>query len=75
MKNREDLKSLTIEELNERLTENMDEYDNLHIQQATHQLSNPLRLRDVRRQMARIKTFIRQHEIAADVSKTENAGN
>ena len=75
MKNREDLKGLTIEELNERFAENMDEYDNLHIQQATHQLSNPIRLRDVRRQMARIKTFIRQQEMAADASKTENAGN
>lgn len=72
MKNREDLKGLTIEELQERLTEQLAEYDNLHIQKATHQLTNPIRLREVRREIARIKTFIRQQEIAAE-GQTENA--
>jgi large subunit ribosomal protein L29 len=73
MKNKEDLKGLTLDELNERLVESMDEYDNLHIQQATHQLSNPIRLRDVRRQIARIKTFIHQHEQSAVTDKSANA--
>ena len=73
MKNREDLKGLTLDELNERLVESMGEYDNLHIQQATHQLSNPIRLRDVRRQIARIKTFINQQEQNAVTDKSANA--
>ena len=73
MKNREDLKGLTLDELNERLVESVDEYDNLHIQQATHQLSNPIRLRDLRRQIARIKTFIHQHELNAVTDKSANA--
>ncbi len=71
MKNREDLKGLTIKELEDMLAERMDEFDNLNIQKATHQLSNPIKLRDVRREIARIKTFIRQHELAAE-GQTEN---
>lgn len=72
MKSREDLNGLTIEELQERLTEKQNEYDNLHIQKATHQLTNPIRLRQVRREIARINTFMRQQELAAE-GQTENA--
>ncbi len=71
MKSKQDLKGLTIKELNDMLVERLDEYDNLHIQKATHQLTNPIKLREVRREIARIKTFIRQHELAAE-GQTEN---
>ena len=71
MKSRQDLNGLTIQELNDLLVERMEEYDNLHIQKATHQLTNPIKLREVRREIARIKTFIRQHELAAE-GQTEN---
>lgn len=73
MKNKEDLKGLTLDELNERLNESVEEYDNLHVQKATHQLTNPIRLRDVRRKIARIKTYIHQAETAGNVGQTENA--
>ncbi len=73
MKSREDLKGLTLEELNDKLNESLQEYDNLHIQQATHQLTNPIRLRDVRKEIARLKTFIHQYELGIGVGKTENA--
>jgi large subunit ribosomal protein L29 len=63
MKNREDYKGLSLEELQEKLEEIYVERDNLQIQKATHQLTNPLRIREVRREIARIKTFIRQHEL------------
>ena len=72
MKNIEDLTGLTPEELQEKLEQSVEEYDNLHVQKATHQLTNPIRLRDVRREIARIKTFIRQHELGITVKKEEN---
>ena len=40
-----------------------EEYENLLLQKATHEISNPMRIRIVRREIARIKTFIRQHEL------------
>ncbi len=60
MKTREDYKSLSMDELNERLTERVEELENLRLQQATHQISNPLRIRFVRRDIARLKTLIHQ---------------
>jgi large subunit ribosomal protein L29 len=38
---------------------------NLRFRNATGQLDNPSRLREVRRDIARINTLLRQHEIAA----------
>lgn len=71
MKTREEYNKFTIEELNEKLTETREEYSNLLVQKATHQLTNPLRLRVVRKEIARIKTFIHQHKLGinADIEK------
>jgi len=71
MKNTEELKGLTPEELQDKLEEATEEYGNLQIQKATHQLSNPLRIREVRREIARLKTFIHQHEIGIAVKTKE----
>ena len=68
---KEELKGMTTEELNSKLEEAVEEYGNLRIQQATHQISNPLRIRTVRREIARIKTFIRQNELSTDVNVKE----
>ena len=70
MKNREDLSGLSPEELQEKLIDVSEEYDNLHIQKATNQLTNPIRIREVRREIARIKTLIRQHELGIAKEKT-----
>jgi len=69
MKSKEDLKGLTLEELKAKLAEAKEEYENLFLQKATHELSNPLRIRTVRREIARIKTFIRQHELGISQQK------
>ena len=61
--NKEELKAMNTEELNGKLEEALEEYGNLHLQQATHQISNPLRVREVRREIARIKTLIHEYEL------------
>ena len=63
MKKTEELKGMRLEELQGRLAEAKEEYENLLLQKATHEISNPMRIRTVRREIARIKTFIRQHEL------------
>jgi len=73
MKNREDYSGLSLEELQDKLVETIEEMDNLRIQKATHQLTNPLRVREVRREIARLKTFIRQHELNINVKESEQA--
>ncbi len=72
MKNKEDLTALNVDELQEKLEAAQDELYNLNIQKATHQLTNPMRIKAVRREIARIKTFIRQHELGIIKTVSEN---
>ena len=57
---REDLQSKTAEELQQQLVEAKKELFNLRFQNATNQLDNTSRIKDVRRNIARIQTVISQ---------------
>lgn len=56
---------LRYRELEEKLAEAKEEHFNLRFQMATNQLDNTARLRNVKREIARINTIMRQQEIAA----------
>ena len=62
MKTKE-MRDMTNAELDQRLTELKGELFNLRFQLATGQLENPLRIRNVRKDIARAKTIIRENEI------------
>jgi large subunit ribosomal protein L29 len=68
MKSKENYRELKPEEMAERLTERIEELENLHMQQSTQQLTNPLRIRFVRRDIARLKTLIHQNELSKQES-------
>ncbi len=57
------LRDMTDVELNQRLTDFKGELFNLRFQLATGQLENPMRIRNVRKDIARIKTIIREREL------------
>jgi large subunit ribosomal protein L29 len=66
----QELRDLGDEELFERLESDKEELFNLRFQLATGQLDNPMRIKDVRHEIARILTIVRQREMerqAADV--------
>lgn len=54
---------MTDAELNKRLEDSKDELFKLRFQMATGQLDNPMKLKDVRRRIARVKTIIREREL------------
>ncbi|HZJ85003.1 MAG TPA: 50S ribosomal protein L29 [Syntrophomonadaceae bacterium] len=58
------IRELTDEELNKKVSDYKEELFNLRFQLATGQLDNPMRIREVRKNIARCKTVIRQREIA-----------
>ena len=61
MKNRDyivDLAAQSVDELNARLVEAKKELFNLRFQNATNQLDNTARIREVRRNIARIQTVL-----------------
>jgi large subunit ribosomal protein L29 len=60
-----DLRQLTYRELEEKLGEAKEELFNLRFQLVTNQLDNTARITQVRRDVARVKTVMREQEIAA----------
>jgi large subunit ribosomal protein L29 len=58
-----ELRDLTTEELTQKLDGVKEELFNLRFQLATNQLENPMRIRDTRHTIARIKTLLREREI------------
>ena len=60
-----ELRNLADEELVERLAEAKSELFNLRFQHVTGQLDNHARLGQVRREVARLATLLREREIAA----------
>jgi large subunit ribosomal protein L29 len=62
-RNNADLTEMGLRELVDELRETKQEALNLRFRNATGQLDNTAEIRRVRRQIARINTFIRQREI------------
>lgn len=65
MKARE-LRELTDEELKERERDLREELFNLRFQIATNQAENPQIIRNVRRDLARVLTILRERELATE---------
>jgi large subunit ribosomal protein L29 len=60
-----ELRELSTEELRRRLTDEQESLSNLHFQLATSQLESPIKVRTVRRDIARIMTILRAKERSA----------
>ncbi len=58
-----EIKDLSTAELNAKLTELKAQLFNLRFQHAINQLDNPLKIKDIKRDIARIKTVIRETEL------------
>ncbi|MDI3280423.1 MAG: 50S ribosomal protein L29 [Bacillota bacterium] len=62
-----EIRDLTQEELQRKLADLKEELFNLRFQQAAGQIDNPMRIREVRRSIARIKTVLRERELGLKV--------
>ncbi|MBQ4101422.1 MAG: 50S ribosomal protein L29 [Oscillospiraceae bacterium] len=65
-KNTKEIKNLSDVELNDQLKDLSKSLFNLRFQNTINQLENPVRIREVRREIARIKTEQRKRELAAE---------
>jgi len=59
-------REMTDLELSAKLADLKQEFFNLRFQKATGQLGNPLSIREVKRDIARVKTVIRERELEAE---------
>ena len=64
--NAKEIRQNTLPELNDQLTKLKEELFNLRFQLAINQLENPMRIVAVKKDIARIKTVIRENEIKND---------
>ena len=62
----EKIREFTDAELEKELAKMKNELFNLRFQHVTGQLENPMRMKDVKRDIARIKTVAREKEITND---------
>ena len=65
-----EIRDLPIDELQTKLAETKEELFNLRFQNATGQLDNYKRLGDLRKDIARIKTILRERELSGDKELT-----
>jgi large subunit ribosomal protein L29 len=61
-----EIREKNIVELNKELGELKSELFKLRFQLATNQLENPMKLKDVKKSIARVKTIIREKEISGE---------
>ena len=59
-----EIREMTLEEMGRKLEELKKDLFNLRFQHATNQLENPIKIVDVKRDIARINTIIREQEIS-----------
>ena len=62
--NMTDIRKLTTQDLNKKLEENKNELFNLKVAAATGNLEKPHRIKEVRHEVAKIKTVIRERELS-----------
>ena len=60
----EEIRDLTNDEINDRIVQNRDELFKLRFRSATQQLENPALIRNLKRDIARLQTILRQREMA-----------
>ena len=58
-----EVREMSVVELEAKLKDLKQELFNLRFQHATKQLDNPIRIADVKKDIARVKTIIREKEI------------
>ncbi len=61
-----ELREMSVTELDQELIELKEQLFKLRFQHATNQLENPMELKTVRRSIARVKTILRELELAEE---------
>ena len=66
-----DIRDLSTQELEDKIKDLKEELFNLRFQNATNQLDNPMRIVSVKKDIARVKTILKEKELGINAS--ENA--
>ena len=64
-----EVRAMSVEQLNEKLTSLKKDLFFLRMQHATNQLDNPVKIRETKHDIARVKTMLRQKELSGASDK------
>ena len=67
-------RSMSVGEVQQHLADRQDELSNLRFQLVTKQLTNQISVRRVRREVARLKTVLREHSLGLHTLGTGDGG-
>ena len=70
----EEIRGMSVEDMRARVAELEEERFRLKFRSATETLEDPLRLRSIRRDIARLYTIVRERELRGDAPVTSTAG-
>ena len=59
-----EIRNLSVEELDKKLADLKKDLFQLRLQHATNQLDNPVKIAEVKKDIARVKTMIREQQLA-----------
>ena len=68
------MRRLSLEELDQRLNDSKDDLFRMRFQLLSGQLQNHRRIRETKREIARIKTIIRERELQINQAPSETGG-
>jgi large subunit ribosomal protein L29 len=66
-----EIRELTVEEKHRKVDDLKEELFNLRFQKETGQLENPQKVRQVRQEIARLKTIIREQDVQDSTDQTD----
>jgi large subunit ribosomal protein L29 len=69
-----EMRRLSLEELSQRLADSADDLFRMKFQLISGQLQDPMRIRQTRREVARIKTILREREMQINQAPAEEEG-
>lgn len=64
----QDIRDLSTQELEDKIKDLKEELFNLRFQNATNQLENPMRIVSVKKDIARVKTVLKEKELGINTS-------
>ncbi len=65
----QDIRDLSTQELEDKIKDLKEELFNLRFQNATNQLDNPMRIVSVKKDIARVKTVLKEKELGINTSQ------
>ena len=66
----QDIRDLSTQELEDKIKDLKEELFNLRFQNATNQLDNPMSIVSVKKDIARVKTVLKEKELGINTSQT-----